>query len=66
MSTTTNTSKENNKNLINANNGNRQKSNKRFMGGNISLQGKTFEISSRDAVHQYTETLKVIADYLGQ
>ena len=66
MSATTNASKENNKNLINANNGNGQKSNKRFMGGNISLQRKTFEISSRDVVRQYTETLKVIADYAGQ
>ena len=66
MSATTNASKENNKNLINANNGNGQKSNKRFMGGNISLQGKTFEISSRDVLRQFTETLKVIADYVGQ
>jgi hypothetical protein len=61
--------KENNKNASNTHNlngGNGQKTNKRFMGGNISLQGKTFEISSRDAVHQYTEILKAIADYVGQ
>jgi len=66
MSATTGASKENNKNLSNTNGRNGQKTNKRFMGGNIGLQGKTFEISSRDAVHQYTETLKVIADYVGQ
>jgi len=66
MSATTGASKENNKNLSNTNGGNRQKTNKRFMGGNISLQGKTFEISSRDAVYQYTDTLKAFADYVGQ
>jgi hypothetical protein len=53
MSTNTSTSastKENNKNAANkANRAN--KGNKRFMGGNSSLQGKTFEITSKNAVH---------------
>jgi hypothetical protein len=36
------------------------------MGGNVGLQGKTFEITSKDSVHHFTETVKVIADYVGQ
>jgi hypothetical protein len=53
--------KENNKNA-----GNTQLNKKKFMGGNINLQGKTFELtSSRDCVHQYAETVKPIADYVG-
>ncbi len=35
-----------------------QKNNKRFMGRNSSLQGKTFEITSKDAVHYFAETVK--------
>jgi hypothetical protein len=51
-------SKENNKNASNtqgAQNSNRSKS-KKFVGGNSQLQGKIFEINSRDSVHQFTET----------
>ena len=36
------------------------------MGGNVGLRGKTFEITSKDSVHHFTETVKVIADYVGQ
>ena len=36
------------------------------MGENTNLQGKVFEMSSRDAVHQFAETVKAIADYVGQ
>ena len=61
MSNTTN--KENNKNAAN-NTSIMQK--KRFMGGNSSLQGKTFEITSKDSVHYFAETVKAIADYVGQ
>jgi hypothetical protein len=43
-----------------------QKQNKRFMGGNMSLQGKTFEITLKDSVHNFVETVKAIADYVGQ
>jgi hypothetical protein len=54
--------KENNKNA-----GNTQPNKKKFVGGNINLQEKTFELtSSRDCVHQYAETVKAIADYVGQ
>jgi hypothetical protein len=42
------------------------KGNKKFMGGSASLQGKVFEISARNAVHQFTESMKAIADYVGQ
>jgi len=64
--TSTSTSaKENNKNAANTTNGT-YKNNKRFIGGNTSLQGKTFEITSKDAVHYYAAILKAIADYVGQ
>jgi hypothetical protein len=67
MSTTSTTSKENNKNAGNNGGGTRsQKQNKRFMGGNASLHGKTFEIISKDSVHYFAETVKAIADYVGQ
>ncbi len=56
-------SKENNMNAANTGG---YKGNRRFTGGNTSLQGKVFEISARDAVHQFTETVKAIADYVGQ
>jgi hypothetical protein len=58
--------KENNKNARNVQGGRAFKTNKKFMGGNTNLQGKVFEISSRDAVHQFAETVKAIADYVGQ
>jgi hypothetical protein len=54
--------KENNKNASNT-----QRNKKKFVGGNINLQGKTFKLtSSRDCVHQYAGTIKAIADYVGQ
>jgi hypothetical protein len=54
--------KENGKNA-----GNTQPKKKKFAGGNINLQGKTFELNlSRDCVHQYAETVKAIADYVGR
>jgi hypothetical protein len=58
-------SKENNRNAANAT-GTGYRGAKKFTGGNISLQRKTFEINIRDAVHQFTETVKAIADYVGQ
>ena len=39
---------------------------KKFVGGNTSLRGKIFDVSSRDAIHQYADTIKAIADYAGQ
>ena len=66
MSNTNTASKENNKNVgIAGANGN-LKQNKRFMGGNVGLQGKTFEITSKDSAHHFSETMKAIADYVGQ
>jgi hypothetical protein len=58
--------KENNKNASYTQNaGGTQK--KKFLGGNTNLAGKTFQLTSlRDCVHQYAETIKVIADYVGQ
>jgi hypothetical protein len=55
--------KENNKNAFNAGGYNKAK---RFVGGNTNLQGKVFEITAKGAVHQYAETVKAIADYVGQ
>jgi hypothetical protein len=67
MSTTTTTTpsvgaggKENNKNTAN------KKYTNKFVGGNPKLHGKTFEISGKDAVHQFADTVKAIADYIGQ
>jgi hypothetical protein len=54
--------KENNKNLQNV----QQEYKKKFMGGNTNLSGKIFDVMSRDAVHQFSETIKAIADYVGQ
>jgi hypothetical protein len=60
MSATTATSnKENNKNVGNT-------GSKKFMGGNASLNGKVFDVNSREAVHQFSETVKAIANYIGQ
>ncbi len=55
--------KENNKNAFNAGGYNKAK---RFVGGNTHLQGRVIEITAKDAVHQYAETVKAIADYVGQ
>jgi hypothetical protein len=57
--------KENNKNLSNMNTS-RDTFRKKFVGGNTSLAGRIFDISSKDAVHQFSETVKAIADYVGQ
>jgi hypothetical protein len=39
---------------------------KKFLGGNPSLNGKIFDVNSREAVHQFSDTVKAIADHLGQ
>ncbi len=52
--------KENNKNTAN------KKYTNKFVGGNPNLHGKTFEISGKDTVHQFADTVKAIADYVGQ
>jgi len=39
---------------------------KRFTGANEALRGKIFDVTSREAVHQFADTLKVIADHVGQ
>ncbi len=61
--------KENNKNatyIQGAQSNNGSMSNKKFVGGNSQLQGKIFEINSRDSVHQFAETMKAKEDYVGQ
>ncbi len=59
--------KENNKN---AGNTSQQKEctggAKKFLGGNSQLHGRTYDVTSRDSIHQFTETTKAIADYVGQ
>jgi hypothetical protein len=57
--------KENNRNAYNTTGGYKGGTRK-FAGGNTNLQGKVFEITSKDAVHQFAETVKAIADYVGQ
>jgi hypothetical protein len=54
--------KENNKNLQNV----QREYKKKFMGGNTNLSGKIFDVTSRDTVHQFSETIKAIADFVGQ
>lgn len=54
--------KENNKN---AGNGPPPPTTK-FIGGNLNLSGKIFDVGSREAIHYFTETVKSIADYVGQ
>ena len=58
--------KENNRNAQNTGGGGYKGYNKKFVGVNAGLQGKVFEINARDAVHQFAETIKAIADYVGQ
>jgi hypothetical protein len=58
--------KENNRNAQNTGGGGYKGQNKKFVAGNARLQGKTFELNNREAVHQFTETVKAIADYVGQ
>ncbi len=58
------TGKENNKNV--GNTGVPSRVQKKFIGGNLSLQGKVFEINTKDAVYQFADTVKAIADYVGQ
>jgi hypothetical protein len=55
-SITNNGNKENNRNVGNITGGH-----KKFIGGNQSLLGKVFEVPSREAIHQFSETLKAIA-----
>jgi hypothetical protein len=50
----------------NKNNSTRGYQGKKFVGGNTSLRGKILDVSSRDAIHQYADTIKAIADYAGQ
>jgi hypothetical protein len=45
--------KENNKNTQTQNTTGGYKGTKKFMGGNTNLQGRIFEISAKDAVHQF-------------
>jgi len=61
--TVTTTNKENTKNSANIT---KETYQKRFTGANENLRGKVFEVNARDAVHQYSDTLKAIADYVGQ
>jgi hypothetical protein len=61
MSSSTSTSKGNNKNAQNT-----RENAKKFTGSNQNIKGKIFEVNSKDAVHQFAETLKAIADYVSQ
>jgi hypothetical protein len=56
--------KENNKNA--ANTKECYGGSKKFTGANEALKRKIFDVTSREAVHQYSDTLKAIADYVGQ
>jgi len=54
--------KENNKNSQNV----QRDYKKKFVGGNTNLSRKIFDVTSRDAVHQFSELIKAIADCVGQ
>jgi hypothetical protein len=66
MSTGAQSGKENDKNKANAPGNKNGASTKKFMGGNTNPHGKVFEINSKDAVHQLSETVKAIVDNLRQ
>jgi hypothetical protein len=55
--------KENNRNAANTGG---YKGGRKFLGSNTNPQGKVFEITAKDAVHQFAETVKAIADYVRQ
>jgi len=56
--------KENNSNTGNTTQNREQHGGRKFILNN--LQGKIFDVSSQDAIHQFAETVKAIADYMGQ
>jgi hypothetical protein len=66
MMSTNQGGKEYNKNTANNTGGGVFKGNKKFSGRNVCLQGKVFGISMRDAVHQFSDTIKAIANNVGQ
>jgi hypothetical protein len=44
-----------------------EKGSKRFIGENANLSGRNFDVSSkRDTIHQFADTIKAIANYVGQ
>jgi hypothetical protein len=60
-------SKENNKNVGNTNAMKEYKgAGKKFLARNSQLSGKTYDVTGRDSIHQFAETTKAIADYIGQ
>jgi len=64
VTTTTTGQKENNRNAGNTKE--YYSGNKKFTGANEALKGKIFDVTSREAVHQFADTLKAVADYVGQ
>jgi len=58
--------KDKKKNNKNSGNTGKEYHGKRFTGANSSLTGKIFDVTGRDAIHQFADTLKAIADYVGQ
>jgi hypothetical protein len=66
---TNNLSEESNKNAGNTSttNSGRREGSKRFIGENANLSGRNFDVSSkRDTIHQFADTIKAIANYVGQ
>ena len=60
-------SKENNENAGNTNATKEYHgAGKKFLGGNSQLSGKTYDVTGRESIHQFAETTKAIADYIGQ
>ena len=58
---------KNNKNTGNTiNNSGGKEVSKKFSGGNTNLSGNFFDVSSQDSIHQFADTMKAIADYVGQ
>jgi hypothetical protein len=64
--TTSMAQKENNKNSVNTGGKEYYGGSKKSTGANELLRGKVFDVTSREAVHHFADTLKAIADYVGQ
>jgi hypothetical protein len=58
--------KDNEENNKNSGNIGKEYHGKHFTGANSSLTGKIFDVTGRDAIHQFADTMKAIADYVGQ
>jgi hypothetical protein len=57
---------ENNKNSANTGGKEYYRGSKKFAEGKELLRGKIFDVTLKEAVHQFADTLKAVVDYVGQ